>query len=120
MLYSIDSDREINTIPHVHDYRRWRKGLTNDEYQAIFDALTQRITDSDIETSSWIPGSNWIGTVYQPIWEKACDKDSTAAAKFFGLILWHVVMLHPDCWAFGRYKLNGIPIEGLTYFRITR
>lgn len=25
---------------------------------------------------------------------------------------------HPEAWSFGRYELDGIPIEGLTYFRI--
>jgi hypothetical protein len=58
--------------------------------------------------------------VFQPIYEKAWHEDENAAAKFFGLILWHVVMEHEEDWSFGCYQQAGIPIEGLTYFRITR
>lgn len=118
MLYSVDNGRKITKIPHPHDYNRWHNRLTDDEYKAIYDELMSRISGSDIETSSWIPGSDWTGTVFQPIYEKACNQDENASAKFFGLILWHVVMQHEEWWSFGRYKLNDIPIEGLTYFRI--
>lgn len=118
MLYSIESDSYIDWIPHRQDYDRWRDGLSDAEYQAIYDELYSRIDGSQIETSSWIPGSDWTGTVFQPIYEKACQYDERASAKFFGLILWHAVLEHDDVWAFGRYKLGDVPIEGLTYFRI--
>lgn len=118
MLYSIESGSYIETIPHRKDYDKWRRGLSDAEYDAIYNELSSRISGSEIETSSWIPGSNWSGTVYQPIYEKACGYDENASAKFFGLILWQVVMEHDDTWSFGRYKLGNVPIEGLTYFRI--
>lgn len=120
MLYSIESNTYINGIPHQADYDRWRNGVSDLEFQAIFDELNSRISDSQIETSSWIPGSDWTGTVFQPIYEKACQYDQGAAAKFFGLILWKVVMQHEKVWSFGRYKLGDVPIEGLTYFRISK
>lgn len=118
MLFSIDSDSYIEKIPHRSDYDRWRKGISDADYQAIFDHLTSRISESQIETSSWIPGRDWTGTVFDPIYTNACHCDEIAAAKFFGLILWHVMLEHQETWAFGRYKLGEIPIEGLTYFRI--
>ncbi len=120
MLYSLESDSYIEHIPHKHDYDKWRSRISDEHYQAIYDELNSRISGSDIETSSWIPGSDWSGTVFQPIYEDACNFDETAAAKFFGLILWHVVMEHDEVWAFGRYQLGDVPIEGLTYFRIDR
>lgn len=120
MIYSIESSSYIKNIPHLDDYRRWKKGLTNTEYQDIYSELLQRIDGSQIETSSWIPGSDWTGTVFQPIYENGCHCDERAAAKFFGLVLWHVIMDHEQVWAFGRYKLGDIPIEGLTYFRIDK
>lgn len=119
MLYSIESGKYVKTIPHRRDYDRWRRGLDDKEYQAIYNELRSRISGSEIETSSWIPGSDWSGTVYQPIYEKACALDGEASAKFFGLILWQVVMEHEATWSFGRYKLGNVPIEGLTYFRLT-
>ncbi len=118
MLYSIDNESYIKKIPHIVDYNRWRTRISDDDYQAIHDELHSRMSVSKIETSSWIPGRNWNGTVFQPIYD-ACESDENASAKFFGLILWHAVMEHDKTWSFGRYRLNDIPIEGLTYFEIT-
>ena len=118
MLYSVDTGSEITKIPHFRDYERWCSRLTDAEYNAIYDELMSRISGSEIETSSWIPGSDWTGTVFQPIYEKACNQDENAAAKFFGLILWHVVVEHDEWWSFGRFQIGDIPIDGLTYFRI--
>lgn len=118
MLYSLSREEYINGIPYRADYDRWRRRLSNAEYQAIYDELHARISGSEIETSSWIPGANWEGTVYQPIYETACEYDEGAAARFFGLILWHVFLEHEAVWAFGRYEKEGIPIEGLTYFQL--
>jgi hypothetical protein len=49
-----------------------------------------------------------------------CAQDPMASAKCFGLFLWAVLLKHPDVWAFGRYEKNGIPIEGLTYFKLSK
>ena len=122
MLYSLDSGgppQKITTIPHKNDYDIWRSRLTDEEFQAIYDNLYSRISDSEVETSSWMPGSDWTDTVFQPIYEKACRHDHEAAAKFFGIIVWRVFMEHDEAWSFGKYMLNGVPIEGHTYFRIT-
>lgn len=72
MLYSIDSDSFIKKIPHRAEYDQWRQRINDADYQAIYDELNARISGSEIETSSWIPGSNWQGTVFQPIYEDAC------------------------------------------------
>jgi hypothetical protein len=92
--------------------------MSQAELKAIKAWLNARISTHDIHTSSWIPGSDWTGTVFLPIWEKACLKNVSEAAKCFGLILWEVMMERPEAWSFGRYKLNEVPIEGMTYFRI--
>jgi hypothetical protein len=118
MLYALDSGTQITAIPHVTDFRRWRRGLTNAEYDAIADELHSRIDGTEVQTSSWIPGADWSDTVFNPIYERACNRDPRAAAKFFGLIVWDTFMRHPDWWAFGRYEKDGVPIEGLTYFKI--
>lgn len=57
---------------------------------------------------------HWLrGKLYKAGW---CNYD--AAALFFGLIVWRVFMEHDEAWSFGRYRLNNVPIRGLTYFRI--
>ena len=118
MLYAIETKQRIISIPHRPFYDLWRARLTDAQYTAIYDALNQRVDKDEIHTSSWIPGANWMGTVYQPIYDVACRYDEAAAARFFGLILWHVMLERPETWSFGRYEKNNIPIEGLTYFRI--
>ena len=118
MLYSVDTDSEITKIPHIRDYERWCSQLTDAEYNAIYNELMSRISGSEIETSSWIPGSDWTGTVFQPIYEKACNQDENASAKYFGLILWHVVMEHDACCLLDVislviYRLMGLHTSGL-------
>jgi len=118
MIYSLDTQSYIHTIPHRREFNTWRSRLSNEEYNTIVNELNNRIEGGEIHTSSWIPGSDWTGTVFQPIYEKACRHDIEAAGKFFGLILWSVLLERDDVWAFGRYEKDGIPIEGLTYFKL--
>ena len=88
------------------------------ELQDIFDELNSRVSGGEVHTSSWMPGRDWSNTVFQPIYDRACGEDEGAAAKFFGLILWKVMMSGDEAWCFGRYEKDGIQIEGLTYFRV--
>jgi len=121
MLFSIDNLEEpINQVPHATVYRIWRDRISKAQYEAIAHTLNSMVDGDEVHTSSWIPGSNWIGTVFQPVWETACLKNAEAAAKCFGLILWEIMMARPDDWSFGRFEKNNIPIEGLTYYRIHR
>jgi len=115
-LYSVDDKKIITTIPYNKKYRLYRSRLTNAEYDAIVDELNRRIDSNEVHTSSWIPGSDWTGTVYEPIYTKACNYDVDEAGKCFGLFLWVVMMNRPENWSFGHYKKKDIPIEGLTYF----
>jgi hypothetical protein len=119
MIYSLESQSYITAVPHKGNFDQWRGRLTESEYSAIITDLTSRIQGTEIQTSSWIPGSDWTETVFDPIYSKACLQDERAAAKFFGLIVWQVIMDQPETWAFGRYEKDGVPIEGLTYFRIS-
>jgi len=118
MLYSIDEDKPINYVPHERNFRIWRSRLSDPEYQAIVIELNSRISGNEVQTSSWIPGSDWSGTVWEPIYTKACQGNETESGLCFGLIVWVVMMERPEAWAFGRYEKDGIPIRGLTYFRV--
>ena len=120
MLYSVDADKCLTTIPHLADFQRWRARLSDAEFKVIVDELNAKVDGGTIHTSSWMPGNNWAGTVFDPIYQKACDQDETASARCFGLFLWVVMVNRPETWAFGRYKLKDIPIEGLTYFIVDK
>lgn len=121
MLFSVDDTQNpIQHIPHHREYRVWRSRLSETQFQRIVTKLNSMIDSDEVHTSSWMPGSNWRGTVFEPIWNIACRGNDAAAALCFGLILWEVMMLRPDEWSFGRFEKNGTPIEGMTYFRIHR
>lgn len=118
MLYSIETGKDILSIPYEREYQLMKTRLSQTEYSAIFDELTSKISGDEIHTSSWIPGADWTDTVYAPLYE-AANQDEELAAKYFGLFLWVVVMEHPETWSSGRYEKDGIPIRGRTYFRVT-
>jgi hypothetical protein len=118
MLFAIEAGQAITHIPHAREYRQWKRKMSAGEIDAIFAALNARFDVSEIETSSWIPGADWSETVYQPIYEKACNRNSNAAALCFGLMVWEALMNHSAVWGFGRYEKDGIPIRGMTYFRL--
>jgi hypothetical protein len=120
MLYPLPDLTRIDHVPHAADYQRWRAELDRIDphaYQRIHDFLDSRFETRKVDTSSWIPGSNWMETVFEPIYY-ACGENPEVAALFFGLLVWQVVMDREDCWSFGRYEKEGIPIKGMTYFRI--
>lgn len=120
MLYSVPELKLLDTVPHSQEYRSWRASLDHIDpraYGRIHQELDRRFQERELDTSSWIPGSDWSGTVFDPIYY-ACGEDPNAAALFFGLIVWQVVMDRVDCWSFGRYEKDAVPIKGLTYFRI--
>lgn len=120
MLYSVDSDKPVSRIPHARDYRMWKSRMSAFEIEAIFEALNARFDVNEIETSSWIPGADWTGTVFEPIYDKACNRNPNAAALCFGLMVWEALMNHSASWGFGRYEKDGVPIRGMTYFRLQR
>jgi hypothetical protein len=120
MLVNIDNMSLIDYIPHAKEYKIWKARLNPQQLAAIEKALIVKIQGSEIHTSSWIPGNDWTGTVFDPIYSVACLQNEVSAAQCFGLILWEVLMNHHDYWAFGRYEKDGIPIRGLTYFKVEK
>ena len=120
MLYKVPEMKKVTKVPYEDVYLVKRNALDQTDamaYLRIHRELSGRFTAREIDTSSWIPGKDWTGTVYDPIYW-ACGYDDVSAALFFGQIVWQVVMDMPDCWAFGKYELDGVAIKGTTYFRI--
>ena len=117
MLYSIDKQQYVREIPHQSEYRFWRSRVPPEQFQRVWDELNDRIDSDEIHTSSWMPGNNWEGTVFEPL-AVACGGDVDASGKFFGLILWDVMLNRDQVWSFGRYEKDGVPIQGMTYFRL--
>ena len=120
MLFDVPSMKKITRVPYEETYHPLREALDQTDpqaYERIHRDLTSRFQGREIDTSSWIPGKDWTGTVYDPIY-RSCGCDEVVAAKFFGQIVWQVVMDLDSCWASGHYELDGVPIKGRTYFTI--
>ncbi|WP_090042793.1 hypothetical protein [Clostridium frigidicarnis] len=117
MIISIDTKKPRTKLPYSDDFTKWKKNLLDDDYTAIVNELNSVFDSGKVHTAGWIPGHNWIGTVYEPIF-KACNKNQVRAALFFGLIVYKVFMDRDDTWACDRFQLDGKEIKSLTYFKV--
>ncbi len=81
MLYSINSGKYVKTLPYKKDYDRWRKHLSDEDYAQIIDELGKRIASQEINTAGWIPGHDWTGTIFEPIYY-ACGRNERQAVNY--------------------------------------
>ena len=116
MLIEFESGKAITKVPYEQKYRRCMARLTSDEIAAIKSELASRFDATEIQTAGWMPGSDWSGTPFQPIYEKAAKQNQELAAQLFGLVVWETVMEHPDRWFSGRFEKDGEEIGSRTYF----
>ncbi|MBY0001431.1 hypothetical protein H7S55_14730 [Priestia aryabhattai] len=112
MLFSIEG-KQIYEVAYKQEFHQRLKRLEEKHYDAIVDELNRVIDGGDVHTSSWIPGHDWRGTLYEPIWH-ACNKNDELAAKFYGQILYKVMIDRSEKWCFGDYP----HARGKTYFKI--
>ncbi len=47
--------------------------LSSEDLDRITYVLNQIINEDEIHTSGWMPGSNWMGTAFEPIYH-ACNR----------------------------------------------
>jgi len=118
MLIDIDTGREITDVPYKATYKLFQDRLSIDEKQLIFDHLNRMIEGDEIHTAGWMPGADWSGTPFDPIYSKAAQCNHEIAGKIFGLIVWKVMMDRQEKWGSGHYKKDGVPIQSRTYFRL--
>jgi len=78
--HGVETGKYIEDIPHRAEFERWRSRLSETDSQAICAALNERADDaaagSQVLTAGWIPGNDWAGTVYEPIYQNACDQNA--------------------------------------------
>ena len=117
MLSSINYDF-VNTVWYKAFFDASKSRLLDEEYKAMTDELNiivQKSIDdnSDIVVSSFIPGSDWSNTVWDPIYSKACGYDEEFSAQFFGLLLCQVLIDREETWFFIKQDVA----RGMIYFR---
>jgi hypothetical protein len=120
MLRDIDKDTIVDTVPFQREFDALRSRLSEAEFNAMVRRIDELIDEagSEIATAGWLPGSDWTGTPFQPIYTKAAPGDFERSAKFFGQLVWYTVMQRREEWGSGRYQVDGRDIGSRTYFRL--
>jgi hypothetical protein len=120
MLINIDTGKEIDWVPGRREFDILRRRLSDREFESMVSRINELIDEAgaEIATAGWLPGSDWRGTPFQPIYDKAAPEDFSRSAMFFGQLVWYTVMNRPDRWGSGRYQVDGRDIGSRTYFRL--
>jgi hypothetical protein len=70
MLIDIDSGKVIDTVPFARDFETLRSRLSESEFDGMVARINEQIDEAgaEIATAGWLPGSDWTGTPFQPIY----------------------------------------------------
>jgi hypothetical protein len=120
MLVDIDTGRPVDLIPYRAQFDHLKARLSYDEFEAILARINELIDEAggEIATAGWLPGSDWTGTPFEPIFTKAARGDYDRSAMFFGQLVWYTIMRRPERWGSGKYELDVKQIRSRTYFRL--
>lgn len=103
MLYTIDG-KKIKEVPHKEMLTLFFKKLSQIEIDLIDKKLQETIDmiseDKKLLNSSFLPGKDWTGTVFQPIYEKAAGYNEELVAKIYGLVLMKNIIDNDKEWVF--------------------
>lgn len=119
MLFPIRG-KQITDIPRRRraDFKAWREILVDSDYDAVVNAINEyvdAVPEDKPFVSSFIPGSDWTETVYQPLYI-ACGQSVEQSGWFFGLIVWQVMIYREEDWMFKPADKED-DILGTTYWR---
>lgn len=122
MLIDIETGMTIEQVPFRREFDVLRSRLSEADFKAMVARINELIDASgaEIATAGWLPGSDWTGTPFEPIYATAARQDYQRSALFFGQLVWYVVMMRPEPWGSGRYQVDGRDIGSRTYFRLSR
>ena len=94
--------KEIKTVGRGQDFQRAIARMSIQEYERIRAELRSKLAlvePGKATAASWIPGHDWTGTVYEPIYTKACQRNYDASAMLFGQIFKLEVIHHGALWS---------------------
>lgn len=122
MLIDIETGLAIEQVPFRREFDVLRSRLSDTDFVAMVARINELIDASgaEIATAGWLPGSDWTGTPFEPIYAIAARQDYQRSALFFGQLVWYVVMTRPEPWGSGRYQVDGRDIGSRTYFRLSK
>lgn len=122
MLFNIDG-KKIERVYHKTDFDIMKGNIPTNDMIKIKEELNILIKkayddvdeDNNILTSSWVPGKDWTGTVYDSIYKNGAKSNFSSAAKLFGLILMETFIEQKEEWVF--MKADNDQISGSYYFK---
>lgn len=100
-LYAENGTDEIVGTRHETKFAAWCSRLSYEQITAIRAALQKELSSRTSFVSSEIPGSDWAGTPYQPIYDHACQGDFKESGYCFGVFVWEAAQIHPGKWRVG-------------------
>ena len=114
------TEKQINHMPHSEQFNRLRARLSHQEFDQIIIRINELIdaAGAEIATTGWLPGSDWNGTPFQLINDKAARLNRDVSRRFFGQLVWYTVIRRPEAWSCGRYPQNEEDVCSMTYFRV--
>lgn len=120
VLIDIESGKPLDRVPYGAQFDALRRRLSVAEFDAMVARINKLIDESgtEIATAGWLPGSDWTGTPFEPIYTKAARGDFDRSAMFFGQLVWYAIMNRSERWGSGRYQVDGRDIGSRTYFRL--
>jgi len=80
-LIDIKSNKPITRIPFAQEFAVFGKRLSPAEFDASVARINELIAEAggEIATAGWLPGADWTGTPFEPIYEKGARKDRTCS-----------------------------------------
>jgi hypothetical protein len=116
MLYNLEDDL-VKHVWHKDFFDACKSRLSKKEYQDMVDELNNIIQEKldskeDVLVASFIPGSDWSDTVWEPIYSQACGYDEEYSAQFFGLLVAQVLIDREEKWYFLRQDIA----KSMVYF----
>ncbi len=117
MLYSVESQTVVDRMPYQRQLGRWMIRLTSGEKEAIERSLRAHIADGQLAMGGVIPGINWEGAPFAPIW-RVCKQTTITANLCVALWVYDMMLRDEAWWGFRENENEGESLESLTYFRL--
>ncbi len=120
-IRDLDSGRHVAGVLDKGErgatFKRALDRMSSSDVATVRAALDKRIEGSRIETSAWIPGSDWRGTPWQAIYDVGAKGSFEQAALMFGLFVWEAFDRHPADWFTTKFSAGGEGDRFRVYFR---
>jgi hypothetical protein len=118
-LWSLD-EKKITVVPRRRkkQFDTWKSRVPPAQYQAVVAAINAHCDKNPSFVSSHVPGNDWTGTVYEPLYH-ACQRNEEHSGWFFGLIVWETMISRAEKWYFKPTETDSEEPIGMTYFRAT-